>query len=97
MVDNVVSLDASMESLQPSLMIVDLHVLGADADRILRVLLDRARCPPLIGLSSDDEPVVAAEDLGLAALVTRLRAGYDLAPGFRHVLSRVKRRHRPEV
>ena len=97
MVDNVVSLEASMESLQPSLMIVDLHMLGADADRILRVLLDRARCPPLIGLSSDDEPVVAAEDLGLAAIVTRSQAGHDLLPVVREVLSRGKRRHQPEV
>ncbi len=97
MVDNVVSLGASMESLQPSLMIVDLHMLGADADRVLRVLLDRANCPPLIGLSSDDEPVVTAEDLGLAAIVTRSRAGHDLLPVVREVLSRGKRRHQPEV
>ena len=97
MVDNVVSLDASMESLEPSLMIVDLYMLGADADRTLRVLLDRASCPPLIGLSSDDEPVVAAEDLGLAAIVTRSRAGHDLLPVVREVLSRGKRRHQPEV
>ncbi len=97
MVDNVVSLGASMESLQPSLMIVDLHMLGADADRILRLLLDRARCPPLIGLSSDDEPVVAAEDLGLAAIVIRSQAGHDLLPVVLEVLSRGKRRHQPEV
>ena len=97
MVDNVVSLGASMESLQPSLMILDLHMLGADADRILRVLLDRARCPPLIGLSSHDEPVVAAETLGLAAIVTRSQAGHDLLPVVREVLSRGKRRHQPEV
>ncbi len=96
MVDNVVSLDASMESLQPSVMIVDLHMLGADAGRILRVLLDRASCPPLIGLSSDDEPV-AAEDLGLAAIVTRSQAGHDLLPVVREVLSRGKRRHQSEV
>ncbi len=97
MVDNVVSLDASMESLEPSLMIVDLYMLGADADRTLRVLLDRASCPPLIGLSSDDEPDVTAEDLGLAAIVTRSRAGHDLLPVVREVLSRGKRRHQPEV
>ncbi len=97
LVDNLVSLEAAMEFLQPSLMIVDLHMLGADADRILRLLLDRARCPPLIGLSSDDEPVVAAEGLGLAAIVTRSRAGRDLLPVVREVLSRGKRRHQPEV
>ncbi len=97
MVDNVVSLDASMEALEPSVMIVDLYMLGADADRSLRVLLDRASCPPLIGLSSDDEPVVAAEELGLAAIVTRSQAGHDLLPVVREVLSRGKRRHQPEV
>ena len=97
MVDNVVSLDASMESLQPSLMIIDLDMLGADSKRTLRVLLDRASCPPLIGLSSDDEPVVAAEDLGLAAIVTRSQAGHDLLPVLREVLSRGKRRHQPDV
>ena len=79
-----------MESLQPSLMIVDLHLLGSEIDRILRVLLDRASCPPLIGLSSDDEPVVTAEDLGLAAIVTRSQAGRDLLPVVREVLSRGK-------
>ncbi len=97
MVDNVVSLDASMEALEPSVMIVDLQMLGADADRTLRVLLDRPSCPPLIGLSSDDEPVVTAEGLGLAAIVTRSRAGHDLLPVVREVLSRGKRRHQPEV
>ena len=97
MVDNVVSLDASMESLQPSLMIVDLHLLGADVHRILRVLLDRASCPPLIGLSSDDEAVVTAEELGLAAIVTRSKAGHDLLPVVREVLSRGKRGNQPEV
>ena len=96
-VDNVVSLDTSMESLQPSLMIIDLDMLGADSKRTLRVLLDRASCPPLIGLSSDDEPVVAAEDLGLAAIVTRSQAGHDLLPVVREVLSGGKRRHQPEV
>ena len=97
MVDNVVSLDASMESLQPSLMIVDLQMLGTDADRVLRVLLDRARCPPLIGLSSDDEHVVAAQDLGLAAIVLRSQAAHDLLPMIRKVLSRGKRGYQPEV
>ena len=97
MIDNVVSLDASIKSLQPSLMIVDLHMLGADADRVLRVLLDRAGCPPLIGLSSDDKTVVTAEELGLAAIVTRSSAAHDLLPVVREVLSRGKRRHQPEV
>ena len=81
MVDNVVSLDASMESLQPSLMIVDLHMLGADAHRILRVLLDRESCPPLIGLSSDDEPVVAAEDLGTRRHRDTVAGGARSPPG----------------
>ena len=97
MVDNVVSLDASMESLQPSLMIVDLHLLGSEIDRILRVLLDRASCPPLIGLSSDDEQVATAEELGLAAIVTRSQAAHDLLPVVREVLLRGKRLHHPEV
>ena len=97
MVDNVVSLDASMESLQPSLMIVDLHLLGSEIDRILRVMLDRASCPPLIGLSSDDETVVTAEELGLAAIVTRSKVGHDLLPVVREVLSRGKRGYQPEI
>ena len=97
MVDNVVSLDASMESLQPSLMIVDLHLLGFEIDRILRVMLDRANCPPLIGLSSDDETVVTAKELGLAAIVTRSKVGHDLLPVVREVLSRGKRGYQPEI
>ena len=97
MVDNVVSLDASMESLQPSLMIVDLHLLGSEIDRSLRVLLDRASCPPLIGLSSDDETVVTAKELGLAAIVTRSKVGHDLLPVVREVLSRGKRGYQPEI
>ncbi len=86
-----------MESLQPSLMIVDLHLLGADVNRILRVLLDRASCPPLIGLSSDEETVVTAEELGLAAIVTRSSAAHDLLPVVREVLLRGKRGYQPEV
>jgi len=43
------------------------------------------------------EPVVAAEDLGLAAIVIRSQAAHDLLPVVREVLSRGERRHQPEV
>jgi DNA-binding response OmpR family regulator len=90
MVDNTVSLMDSIQALEPNLVVIDIDLLGSEPARILEVLRGRSDCPPLIGLSSDEEQSVASSRLGLDAVVARPLAGGELPSVAREVLSRAE-------